>query len=128
MMKEFEVSGHVPSLVPEGREWKLVWADEFDGTELDRTKWDYRLYMMGKRHPTWVDDGVTLDGESHAVFHIFERDGDSGKADEARSRAEEVLSPEYEGSMKVVLARHRWEDLPKAAAKALAFLKAWRKK
>lgn len=24
-----------------GAEWKLIWADEFDGKEIDRTKWDY---------------------------------------------------------------------------------------
>ena len=70
-MKKFEVKDHAPSLVPEGKEWKLVWADEFDGTELDRSKWDYRLSMMGKRHITWTDDGVTLDGNSNAVFRIY---------------------------------------------------------
>ncbi|MBQ4354469.1 MAG: glycoside hydrolase family 16 protein, partial [Clostridia bacterium] len=74
-MKEFGIEGHEPSLLPEG-DWTLVWADEFDGTELDRTKWDYRLSIMGKRHRTWVDDGVHLDGESHAVFTVFERDGE----------------------------------------------------
>ena len=29
-------------------EYKLVWADEFDGTSLDTNKWDYR--QLGKRH------------------------------------------------------------------------------
>src|SRR5439155_12185230 len=24
-------------------EWKLTWADEFDGKEIDRTKWDFDL-------------------------------------------------------------------------------------
>lgn len=75
-MKEYQVEGHVPSYLPDGANWKLVWHDEFDGTELDTTKWDYRLCMMGKRHPTWSDDGVTLDGESHAVFRVFEKDGE----------------------------------------------------
>ena len=41
-MKEFKVENHESSLLPDG-EWKLVWADEFDGTELDRTKWLFRL-------------------------------------------------------------------------------------
>ena len=41
-MKTFEVENHEPSLLPDG-EWKLVWYDEFDGTELDRSKWDFRL-------------------------------------------------------------------------------------
>lgn len=36
-MKKFEVQGHEPSYLPAG-EWRLIWSDEFDGTELDRTK------------------------------------------------------------------------------------------
>ena len=36
---EFQVKGQAPSLLPPGN-WKLVWYDEFDGTELDRSKWD----------------------------------------------------------------------------------------
>ena len=75
-MLKFEVNDHESSLLPEGRKWKLVWADEFDGTELDRTKWDYRLYMMGKRHRTWGNEGVELDGQSHAVFSVYEKDGE----------------------------------------------------
>lgn len=74
-MTIYNVNGHEPSLLPEGN-WKLVWSDEFDGTELDRSKWDYRLHMMGKRHATWQDDGVTLDGNSNAVFRIYEKDGE----------------------------------------------------
>ena len=31
-MKVFEVNKHEPSLLPDG-DWKLVWADEFDGTD-----------------------------------------------------------------------------------------------
>lgn len=73
-MNRFEIDGHEPSLLPEGS-WKLAWNDEFDGTELDRTKWTYRLSMMGKRHPAWVERGVTLDGCSHAVFSLAEEDG-----------------------------------------------------
>ena len=74
-MKEYSVEGHEPSLLPDG-EWKLVWHDEFDGDELDRTKWDYRLCMMGKRHRTWDDEGVKLDGQSHAVFSVYEKNGE----------------------------------------------------
>ena len=73
-MKKFEVANHEPSYLPEG-EWKLVWADEFDGTELDRTKWDYRLSMMGQKWLAWTDKGVTLDGNSNAVFTLIEEDG-----------------------------------------------------
>ena len=73
-MRKFFVDGHEESLLPEG-EWKLVWHDEFDGTELDRTKWDYRLSMMGKNHPAWTDKGVHLDGSSNAVFSLLSEDG-----------------------------------------------------
>jgi len=73
-MTEYKVEGHESSFLPEGN-WDLVWADEFDGKELDRSKWDYRMSMMGKRWPAWTDKGVHLDGNSNAVFTIFEEDG-----------------------------------------------------
>jgi len=73
-MMKFDVEGHEASLLPDGN-WKMVWNDEFDGTELDRTKWDYRLSMMGKRHPAWTDKGVQLDGKGNAVFSILMEDG-----------------------------------------------------
>ena len=75
-MQKYEVAGHEASCLPEGKKWKLVWSDEFDGTELDMTKWDYRLDMMSKRHPAWDDQGVKLDGQSHAVFSIYEKNGE----------------------------------------------------
>lgn len=74
-MQIFNVEGHSPSLLPEGMDFKLVWSDEFDGDKLDETKWDYRLCMMGKRHPAWTDKGVKIEN-SCAVFSIFEEDGE----------------------------------------------------
>jgi len=73
-MKNFELPLHEPSLLPEGN-WQLVWNDEFDGTELDASKWDYRLSMMGHEWPAWTNEGVHLDGSSNAVFTLIERDG-----------------------------------------------------
>ena len=70
-MQKFEVNGHEHSLLPDGMKFKLVWQDEFDGTELDTSKWDYRLSMMNKRHPAWTDKGVHLDGNSNAVFTLM---------------------------------------------------------
>ncbi len=26
--------------LPSGKEWKLIWQDEFDGSALDETKWN----------------------------------------------------------------------------------------
>ncbi len=73
-MKKFEVKDHEPSLLPDGK-WKLVWADEFDGTELDRTKWNFRLNYWGERFPAYTDQGVVLDGNSHVELHRTEIDG-----------------------------------------------------
>ena len=42
-MQTYEISGHEPSFLPEGTKWKLVWSDEFDGKEIDRSKWDFDL-------------------------------------------------------------------------------------
>ncbi len=66
-MKKFEVNGHEPSFLPDG-EWKLAWSDEFDGTELDHTKWDFRLNFWGKPFPAYCDSGVALDGKGNVVF------------------------------------------------------------
>lgn len=74
-MKEYTVKDHAPSLLPDGTRWRLVWNDEFDGETLDTDKWDYRTSMMGREHPAWTENGVHLDGESHAVFTCMEEDG-----------------------------------------------------
>lgn len=73
-MKQFEVKDHEPSFLPEG-DWNLVWSDEFDGTELDRTKWDFRRAMMGQSWPAWTDKGVSLDGNGNVVFTLIEENG-----------------------------------------------------
>ena len=71
----FAVAGHADSLLPAGKAFRLAWADEFDGTELDESKWAYRLCMMQKRHPAWTDKGVHLDGKGNAVFTVVEENG-----------------------------------------------------
>lgn len=74
-MKQYDVKGHEPSFLPEGSDWKLIWSDEFDGTELDRTKWDFRLNFWGKPFEAYTDQGVVLDGKSHIELHRTERNG-----------------------------------------------------
>lgn len=32
-MIKYNVKNHEPSFLPEGKQWKLAWSDEFDGTE-----------------------------------------------------------------------------------------------
>jgi len=74
-MIQYNITNHEPSLLPEGKNWQLIWSDEFDGTELDTSKWDYRMSMMGVRWPAWTDKGVHLDGNGNAVFTMIEEDG-----------------------------------------------------
>ena len=73
-MKEFKVENHVSSYLPDGN-WKLVWADEFDGPELDRTKWDFRLNYWGKKAKAFTNEGIVFDGNSNIELHRVERDG-----------------------------------------------------
>jgi hypothetical protein len=69
------VEGHAESLLPSEKEWKLVWNDEFDGTSLDESKWNYRLNFWGYRSPAFTKEGVELDGESHMRINLI-RKGD----------------------------------------------------
>ena len=43
------VEDHAPSFLPEGRDFRIVWHDEFDGDRLDETKWGYRTNFWGRR-------------------------------------------------------------------------------
>ena len=70
-MKNYNVADHAESFLPENKDWKLVWHDEFDGTELDRTKWNFRLNFWGKRFPAFTDQGVELDGKSNLRLHLI---------------------------------------------------------
>ena len=69
------VEGHEKSLLPGGKRWKLVWNDEFDGSALDETKWNYRLNFWGHKSPTFTTEGVEVDGQSHLKIHMV-RHGD----------------------------------------------------
>jgi len=74
-VKEFKVENHESSLLPEGKEWTLAWSDEFDGTELDTSKWGFRLNFWGLRFDAYTDQGVSLDGNSNVVFRPVFEDG-----------------------------------------------------
>ena len=72
-MKKFEIKDHEPSLLPDGN-WKLVWADEFDGNELDTSKWGFRLNFWGKPFPAYTDQGIVVK-DGCVELHRTERDG-----------------------------------------------------
>lgn len=69
------MTDHAKSLLPAGKKWKLVWHDEFDGTELDRSKWDFRLHLLQQRHNTFTDEGAVLDGKGNLLLTLIEKDG-----------------------------------------------------
>ncbi len=74
-MKKYEVEGHIPSYLPEEKNWKLIWNDEFDGPELDTSKWEFRLNFWGKRFAAYTDEGITFDGNSNILLHRVYKDG-----------------------------------------------------
>jgi len=74
-MKQFKLGNHADSFLPGDKNWKLVWHDEFDGTELDRSKWGFRLNFWGKPFPAFTDEGVVLDGRSHLQLHLVKKNG-----------------------------------------------------
>ena len=53
-----------PTFDPKQAGWKLVFEDEFEGTEVDASKW-YRPVFASKE--PWI---VKPDGEGHLVFHM----------------------------------------------------------
>jgi beta-glucanase (GH16 family) len=50
---------------PDG--YELVWADEFDGDELDTDRWDHRG-LGPRRDGVNTEDSVALDGDGHLVL------------------------------------------------------------
>ena len=52
---------------PQGKSFKLVWHDEFEGDKLDESKWTYR--PDGKRKGGWWSrKAISLDGDGHLVL------------------------------------------------------------
>ena len=43
------VEGREASLLPRGKNFKLIWNDEFDGERLDDSKWGYRTNFWGRK-------------------------------------------------------------------------------
>jgi beta-glucanase (GH16 family) len=55
---------------PIGPDYQLVWHDEFDGTNIDQTKWVIR--GDGPRlQGYWMKDASSLDGNGHFVVRTF---------------------------------------------------------
>ena len=59
---------------PTGKQWKLIWHDEFDGTQLDDTKWN-RLGDWKRRDGWWVKEEAYLNGKGSLILRT-RKDGD----------------------------------------------------
>jgi beta-glucanase (GH16 family) len=58
----------------EGKTWKLIWHDEFDGDRLDESKWD--VPPDGRRRDAWwMRKAISLDGNGHLVISTL-KEGD----------------------------------------------------
>ena len=62
---------YVESLLPEGKQWKMVWHDEFEGDQLDTTKWGIRLHIMQTRYETRTTDAYDLDGQGKHKLKFY---------------------------------------------------------
>ena len=74
-MQKYEVEGYEPSFLPDGKKWKPVWSDEFDGERLDTDKWSFRLNYWGYPAEQYTDKGVSLDGNGCVVFRPVVENG-----------------------------------------------------
>jgi beta-glucanase (GH16 family) len=52
---------------PPGKEWKLAWHDEFEGTQLDESKWN-RLGDWKRRDGFWIKDDAFLNGQGQLIL------------------------------------------------------------
>ena len=71
------VPGKATSLLPKEKKWKLVWHDEFDAREIDRTKWMCRESFWGQDFPAFAHDfeGVEMTGET-VKLHLLRKGDD----------------------------------------------------
>jgi beta-glucanase (GH16 family) len=59
---------------PEGKAWKLVWHDEFEGNQLDESKWEVPPDAP-RRDGWWMRQAISLDGQGNLVLSTL-TDGD----------------------------------------------------
>ena len=62
------------SQLPQGKNWKLVWNDEFNSCTLDTTKWRFRLHIMQTRHQSFTTEGVEVK-DGLLYLNLIEKNG-----------------------------------------------------
>ena len=70
-------SDEAPSLLPPNKKWKLVWNDEFNGAEIDKTKWMCRESFWGQDFPAFAHnfEGVEMTGKT-VRLHLLRKGDD----------------------------------------------------
>ena len=58
--------GSILPPLPDGQAWECVWRDEFDGADLDQSKWESPEYE--RRGHLWRAANATIDGKGNAVL------------------------------------------------------------
>lgn len=75
----FEITRFVQAFlpaVPQGKEWELVWHDEFSAETLDESKWSHACKdPCPRRDGYWTGDAAYLDGKGQLVMEVYEQDG-----------------------------------------------------
>ena len=77
LAQQATVPGKAASLLPKEKKWKLVWHDEFDAKEIDKTKWMCRESFWGQDFPAFAHDfeGVEMTGET-VKLHLLRKGDD----------------------------------------------------
>jgi len=68
----------------EGKTWKLAWSDEFNGTKIDRSKWEI-VGDWKRRDGYWVKEDSYLDGKGNLIIRT-KKDGDRYTSGAMRTR------------------------------------------
>ena len=75
-MIQFDYEGHAPSFLPDGKKWKMIWNDEFDGDKLDESKWSFRRYLLQTKHHALAGEEALEIKDSCAHLKLVEKDGE----------------------------------------------------
>jgi beta-glucanase (GH16 family) len=74
-MVEFKVEGEVSSFLPDKKNWKLTFSDEFNCKQLDKSKWAFRRHLFHHEHGGWIEDEGIAFENGCIIFKQIEKDG-----------------------------------------------------
>lgn len=81
---EGQVQGEFMPPAGEGKTWKLAWSDEFNGTKIDKSKWEI-LGDWKRRDGYWVKEDSYVDGKGNLIIRT-KKDGDRYTSGAMRTR------------------------------------------